>query len=133
MTVACIASVLAGLVLVSGCAGGTVCSAVGWSNELVVEFADGWPAVEGGVTIECEPACYTDPLVDAETATVDPADGGAAGALLDMSTPDSVVVRVLGPDGTRLTELEAELEWRRVGGTEECGGPHEATVVVPAP
>ncbi|MCA0143375.1 hypothetical protein [Blastococcus sp. LR1] len=127
-------AVLAGLALVSGCVdGGTACTDIGWHNELVVEFAEGWPPVEGGVTIECQPACYTGVLVDREAATVDPADGGPATALLDMTTPDSVVVRVLGPDGTALTEVEADLDWRQVAGTEECGGPHEATVVVPAP
>ena len=50
-----------------------------------------------------------------------------------MTTPDSVVVTVLGPDGATLADLETDLDWRRVGGTEECGGPMTASVVVPAP
>jgi hypothetical protein len=127
-------AVLAGLALVPGCAGEeTICSTIGWQNELVVEFADGWPPVGDGVTIECEPACYTGVLVDPEAATVDPTAGRPATALLDMTTPESVVLHVLGPDGAQLTEVEADLDWQRVGGTEECGGPHEAVVVVPAP
>jgi hypothetical protein len=27
----------------------------------------------------------------------------------------------------------ADLAWVRVGGSADCGGPHEATVTVPAP
>ncbi|TFV50347.1 hypothetical protein [Blastococcus sp. TF02A-35] len=128
------ATALTALLAGTGCAaGGTVCSAVGWHNAVVVEFAEGWPAVEGGVTLECDPACYTDVLVDPEAATVDPTGGGPATVLLGMSTPGSIVVRVVGADGARLTEVDADLDWRRVGGSEQCGGPHEATVVVPAP
>lgn len=33
--------------------------------------------------------------------------------------------------GTALTEHEAHLHWRRVGGSADCGGPHEASVRVP--
>jgi hypothetical protein len=50
-----------------------------------------------------------------------------------MTLPDSAVLTILGPDGTELAELDADLDWRRVGGTEECGGPSAASVVVPAP
>ncbi len=32
-----------------------------------------------------------------------------------------------------LAELTAHLERVRVGGSAECGGPHEATLTVPAP
>ena len=39
----------------------------------------------------------------------------------------------IGPDGGVLAGLSADLDWQRVGGSEECGGPHEATVTVPAP
>ncbi|TFV65684.1 UNVERIFIED_ORG: hypothetical protein E4P37_09255 [Bacillus sp. AZ43] len=126
---------LAAVLALASCAGGggTTCPAIGWSNALVVEFADGWPSVEGGVTLECVPQCYRPVLVDPGAATVDPASGSPATGLLDMSTPGSATVRVIGPDGSVLTEVDAELDWRRVGGSEECGGPHEATVVVPAP
>jgi hypothetical protein len=127
--------VLAGGLALTACggAGATACPAVGWVNTVVVEFADDWPAVEGGVTLRCEPACHQPVLVDPATATVDPAGGAPATATFDMSTPDSVVIRVIGPDGTALAEVDADLEWERVGGSEDCGGPHEATVTVPAP
>jgi hypothetical protein len=62
-----------------------------------------------------------------------PLSGRSTVVQLDMTTPDSVVVTVLGPDGATLADLETDLDWRRVGGTEECGGPMTASVVVPAP
>ena len=59
-----------------------------------------------------------------------PLTGRSAEVQLDMTLPDSVEVTVLDAQGTVLTEAETEPEWRRVGGTAECGGPAEATVVV---
>ena len=56
-----------------------------------------------------------------------------AGVVLGMVSPETVEVSVLGPDGAVLAGTEAELEWVRVGGSEGCGGPHEARVTVPAP
>ncbi|HYO35192.1 MAG TPA: hypothetical protein VER97_03890 [Geodermatophilus sp.] len=47
--------------------------------------------------------------------------------------PGTVEVTVLGPDGAVLAEVEADPDRVRLGGSEECGGPHEATVTVPAP
>lgn len=51
-----------------------------------------------------------------------------------MTAPENVTVRALDTAGEVLTEEEFALEWRRVGGSEECGGPGEAgpvTLVVP--
>ena len=62
-----------------------------------------------------------------------PLDGDRATVSFLLETPDGVNVAVLGPDGAVLAELTADLEWVRVGGSAECGGPHEATVTVPAP
>ena len=50
-----------------------------------------------------------------------------------MATPVEVDIAVLGPDGAVLAETTAAPEWVRVGGSEECGGPMEGTVTVPAP
>ena len=62
-----------------------------------------------------------------------PLTGRSAGLSVDMAAPESVVVTVLGADGSDLAEVSADLEWHRVGGSEECGGPMETTVTVPAP
>ncbi len=49
-----------------------------------------------------------------------------------MQTPATMVLLVSAGSATP-TEHEVTPEWVRVGGTEECGGPHEAEIVVPAP
>ncbi len=97
------------------------CPAVGWTNGLTVELAGGWPPGEGRAV-----------RVDGAEGVV-PLTGRGAAVPLPMTTPDTVAVTVLGPDGTVLTEVDADPQRVRVGGSEECGGPHEATVTVPAP
>ncbi|SNR88240.1 hypothetical protein [Blastococcus mobilis] len=115
--------------------GTTVCPAIGWSNTLTVGLADGWPDVAGGtLTVGCSSRCGPMPgsTGEANRVTV-PLTGRSTVVQLDMTTPDSAVLTVLGPDGTELAALDADLDWRRVGGSEECGGPSVASVVVPAP
>ena len=114
----CTAAVLA---LTACGTGPTVCPAVGWSNGLTVRLPDEWPPGEGR-TVRVE---------GAEAAT--PLTGRTAAVSFPMATPDSADVTVLGPDGGVLAEVDADLDWVRVGGSAECGGPHEATVTVPAP
>jgi len=114
----------------AGCAGegGVACPAIGWSNGLTVELAEDWPAVDGGsVRIECSSPC------GAAYPAGTPLTGTTAAVQVDMTTPDSVVVTVLAADETEVAEVDAALDWVRVGGSERCGGPSEATVTVPAP
>ncbi|TQN43198.1 hypothetical protein FHU33_2633 [Blastococcus colisei] len=132
------ACVMAGALALAACTGGmqTVCPAIGWGSALIVEFAEDWPEVPGGVTIECRPTCMQDVMAEASPAEPEQATGPLAGSSVTvsyvMSTPDPVVT-VLAADGTELARADADLDWRRVGGSEECGGPMEASVVVPAP
>lgn len=42
-----------------------------------------------------------------------------------MSSPDHVTARVLSTTGEVLIEKESDLEWKRVGGSAQCGGPSE--------
>lgn len=61
-------------------------------------------------------------------------DGDSWAVNLDMDAPKNVTVRALDADGTVLAEDEYALEWVRVGGSEQCGGPGEAgpvTLTVP--
>ena len=131
------ACAIAAAVAFSACAAGatTICAAIGWSNSLTVGLAAGWPPVEGGsLIVECSSRCGLAPGPTDEPDEVSvPLSGRSTVVQLDMTTPDSVVVTVLGPDGATLADLETDLDWRRVGGTEECGGPMTASVVVPAP
>ncbi|SFF32234.1 hypothetical protein [Blastococcus tunisiensis] len=133
-------AVMAAAVALGACAGGapTVCPAIGWTNAVIVELADDWPPVEGGsLTVDCAPMCGWAVVEDAPLAEQDhlavPLEGPTAVVQLDMSAPDAVSIRVLGPDKTELADVDTDLDWRRVGGSEQCGGPMEATVVVPAP
>ena len=42
---------------------------------------------------------------------------------LGMQAPKEVTVRALAADGATIAQREATLSWKRVGGTEQCGGP----------
>jgi hypothetical protein len=135
-----VAAALTLLAALTGCDTGPVhaCPAIGWTNQLVVELAPDWRPVEGGtVHLECPSACGVALSSAGAVGPVDevsaPLSGSAASLLLDMTAPDSVVVTVLGADGAALAELDADLDWTRVGGSAECGGPVRATLTVPAP
>jgi hypothetical protein len=130
------AGAVATALALTACSAGasTACPAIGWSNTLRVVLAGGWPEVDGGsLALECSSRCGMHGREgDPEELSV-PLTGGSTVVQLDMTAPDSVVVTVLGADGAELAEVAADLDWRRVGGSEECGGPHAASVVVPAP
>ena len=134
--------VTAALVLVgaalTGCGvvGPTACPAVGWSNVLTVTLADGWPTGTGRtVQLVCSEPCGVSSFDGrGQDREVDmPISGTSTSFGVVMTIPESVVVTVLDASGAELARVEAEPEWVRVGGTEECGGPHEATVTVPTP
>jgi hypothetical protein len=135
------ALVRAGAVLtLTACDGGAeqACPAVAWSNGLTVALAGDWPPGEGRtVRVGCPQPCGLDIREDTPPGPVHegvaPLTGATAALSFVMATPDEVDVTVLGPDRTVLAGLSADLEWARVGGSAECGGPHEATVTVPAP
>ncbi len=123
-----------------GCDGGAgrACPAVAWGNALTVELADDWVPGEGrSVQVSCPEACRPEALEATPSGPIQegvaPLVGDRATVSFVLETPDEVDVAVLGPDGAVLAELTADLEWGRVGGSTECGGPHEATGTVPAP
>lgn len=130
----------AAVLVLAGCDGGIgqACPAIAWGNGLTVELAGGWPPEEArSVRVSCPEPCRPEAL---EGTPADPIREGVAPLVGDratvsflMETPDEVAVAVLGPEGDVLAELTADLEWVRVGGSAGCGGPHEATVTVPAP
>jgi hypothetical protein len=49
---------------------------------------------------------------------------------LEMGAPKAVTVRALSADGTTLAEREVKLSWKRVGGSEQCGGPVQTPPIV---
>ena len=130
----------AAVLALAGCDGvvGRACPAVAWGNALTVELADDWSPGEGhSVQVSCPEPCRPEALEGTPSGPVRegaaPLVGDRATVSFVLETPESVAVAVLGTDGAVLAELTADLEWVRVGGSAECGGPHEAMVTVPAP
>ncbi|QNE13591.1 hypothetical protein [Pseudarthrobacter sp. NBSH8] len=48
---------------------------------------------------------------------------------VNMSTPDHVTAKALSATGEVIAETDADLDWKRVGGSAQCGGPVEASPV----
>ncbi|MCW2510355.1 MAG: hypothetical protein JWP68_3503 [Modestobacter sp.] len=123
--------------LLAGCDGPSMyaCPAIGYSSSLVVELAPDWPADHAhSVTIECDEPCGVPSMDGGDAASTRTAVLAEGAALFDwVGDEASVVVTVRAADGAELAKVDAELEWVRVGGSEECGGPLEATVTIPAP
>ncbi|MGY1832959.1 hypothetical protein ACI8AA_21305 [Geodermatophilus sp. SYSU D01180] len=130
--------------LAAGCAAGSggpgevVCPAIGWVNAVRVQLTGDWPGpAPASVRVVCEPSCgqVVRPDRDPESRreVTAPLTGTTAGVPTETETPDAATVTVLAADGGTLAEVGADLDWVRVGGSEECGGPMAATVVVPAP
>lgn len=118
---------LAGLLSACGGAGET-CTAVGYSHTAVVNLASEWPpANDRTVTLSCAEDCGV-----MDTDLVEQLSANSAGeATFELPTaPRSVVIRVADSSGLE-REIRADLVWRRVGGTAECGGPSESIVNVP--
>jgi hypothetical protein len=61
-----------------------------------------------------------------------PLHGTSAALSFILSSPDTVVITVLDADGAMQADVQTDLDWVRVGGSEECGGPMHAAVTVPA-
>ena len=129
-------AVVGAALALAACDGGVglVCPAVGWFDTLTVQLAEDWPDGEGrSVRLDCGGPCDP-PVLSGDPSRLTAAwEGSTARFSVGMSVPDSVEVTVLGPDGAVLAEVDAAPDWVRVGGSEECGGPHEATVTVAAP
>ncbi|MGY1858015.1 hypothetical protein [Modestobacter sp. SYSU DS0290] len=131
-------ALLAGLL--TACDGGVpmACPAIGYVPSVRVELTGEWTTgTPASVRVTCPLPCALEFREDQEpvegrelTAEV---SGSTASVALPMTIPDSVTATVLTADGTVLTSHEADLDWVRVGGSQECGGPMQATVEVPAP
>jgi hypothetical protein len=123
-------TIIAALAIVftlTGC-GGSTCSAVGWSNTVVVEVDDG--VAVSTVEVCDERGCSNAPAPDGLTGFSSPQRTGDGWVfeLPDMSTPDELIVRALDANCTVLREVTVAPEWKRIGGSEQCGGPGEARV-----
>jgi|SRR4051812_9766546 hypothetical protein len=141
-TRAALASLAVGAMTLTACdQPAVVCPAIAYLPTLVVRLAADWPpGADRSVQVDCDSPCEflfpsstggSPGSTNATTSTPVPVTGSEARVVL-LRQPDSVVVTVSDPSGP-LTSVEDELTWKRVGGSEDCGGPMEATVPVPAP
>jgi hypothetical protein len=148
--------------VVTGCGQVTThCPAVGHFSTFVVRLDDGWPLDEARtVTLRCpeddvcdvrasvrpedvlpEPEPHVVPFDEPRLQTgPPPATPGSATQTLRDGTAEFVLGSSPGPvlvtvseAGEDVVSMIVQPEWVRVGGSEECGGPQEAEVVVPAP
>ncbi|PRY69101.1 hypothetical protein B0I08_103307 [Glaciihabitans tibetensis] len=128
------------------------CPAIGWTNKVSVEIvgpADGIDDVRlcvdevctAGPTLPSDsPPVVVNTFAPSDSATFTPSpeqsviaygfasriDDDTWSIAVDMSSPDDVTVQALSADGVVVAETVAELEWTRVGGSAECGGPGAA-------
>lgn len=145
-----LASTLLVDLMVTGCAPGAACPASGWFNTVGIHLegnlddvavvqmcaADGCAA---SAPLEQEPGKPFHASASGEPATVSSMPSAVTSlssisrvdernwrASVEMATPESVTVRVLTSTGQVLDEADFALEWRRVGRSDQCGGPGEA-------
>lgn len=127
---------LATLLGVTGCSSlGTPCTAVAWFNELTItltgDFVD-VTDVKLCIEDQCAPVDGSQPPAALSQVKLAEQDGSTGTWVFKtgMSSPENFTVRVYTADGTVLSDTPAEPQWVRVGGSEECGGPGEATLTV---
>jgi hypothetical protein len=130
------AAVLLLVLPLAGCGADRACPAIGWGSSVRVELTGAWSAQPVGVVeLECSTPCERLTVLDEVTG--EPVELHTGSDPLSWPVfgerPGSAVATVLAPEGSELARVESQLEFERVGGTEECGGPTEATVRVPAP
>lgn len=134
--------------VLSGCAG-YACPAVGYIPTLIVEVhgaSDKVAAVQLCNDSGCTPSFPAGTLVSMPTAipalpmtgsisngpnqapSVGVEHSGPSWRFSDFIGPQNFTVKLLAADGSVLASTDASPHWLRVGGTEQCGGPQEATV-----
>lgn len=130
----------AGLVLatvlssaLTGCSLSTACPAIGWINSVTVTL-DGDVQNVDVVELCADRMCSRPQGSQQATEDAIPFIASAKSdtdweVQIGMQAPKAVSVRALSADGRVLAETEANLDWRRVGGSERCGGPQEADPV----
>ncbi|SDH50623.1 hypothetical protein SAMN04489720_1457 [Agrococcus jejuensis] len=113
------------------------CPAVGYFSTLSVTLAE--PRDDVALELCLSAGCAPAPLDElaSDEAIADGLFGEASGDGLEGWTisimsggTDAVGYRLLDVAGTVLAEGEVEPEWVRVGGSEQCGGPTEAEIVL---
>lgn len=131
----------------AGCSsdGGEGCLAVGWASTVSIELTggtgdveaiellcDGSPCRDGAVVRLKDPWLKSPnnstpvPPAGVTDAKVTQVDGDTWTTSFMFDVPDRATVRALASNGEVLAERDVIFEWKRVGGSELCGGPREA-------
>lgn len=131
---------LAAVPLLDGCSNIVeACPAVGWANTVDVEFVGGAETIASIDTVEVcgGGSCWWAPRPWATPTTPPGSTEAYEGPTvevtptrwtlrLDMESPESLTVTARTSDGTVVGTTESKVEWTRVGGTANCGGPEHA-------
>ena len=104
------------------------CPEMGWLNELTVELSGETGEVRH-LELCDDTGCTPSASSRSAAAPRDLGDGRWV-VTLGMTVPESLTLRARASDGSVLAETEITPDWRRVGGTERCGGPHEGHAAV---
>ena len=129
----------------AGCStdGGDDCLAVGWASKVSIELTgdtgdveaiellcDGSPCQDGTVErlkgLENPNKPTPVPTADVTDANVTQVDGDTWTTSFMLDVPDRATVRAIASNGEVLAERDVIFDWKRVGGSELCGGPMEA-------
>lgn len=122
------------LVTLTGCAPLPVaCPAIGWMNSLTVEL-EGDTSTVAAVQLCTEQGCAPAPDIDPSgpwgLVALTNRDGDSWTFSTDMLSPHELTVKVLTADRVVVSEQVVAPAWRRIGGSEQCGGPATAVVSV---
>jgi hypothetical protein len=128
----------------AACSPATVCTTIGYPSTARITLAEPRDDVDLEVCAGegCEPGpspgdAAAEPVRSGAPANEDSGiyalrGDGSTGWTADFSgTEDEMGYRLLGADGAAIAEGGVRVEWVRVGGTEECGGPQEAEIELP--
>ncbi|MFL4474719.1 hypothetical protein ACIPVK_12035 [Paeniglutamicibacter sp. MACA_103] len=147
-----LAALLLAALAVPGCSVSGPCPAIGWINTVGIRLTGAVHDV-AAVGVCADGECVTSAPPDSDDPLRPLAPGAPAAATptlhaiaspffvsrvdqrtwqasVAMSTPETLTLRVLGTTGHVLVERDVALQWRRVGGSERCGGPVEAGPVI---
>ncbi|MDF2443367.1 MAG: hypothetical protein JWR01_1570 [Subtercola sp.] len=129
--------------LLTGCAAplGNACSAVGWLNTVEVQLEGSASALDLVAWVEfcdadsCSRSDQQNGIAPTPTGEAlseyraSPSGPTGWSVEVGMSQPPDATVTAYAADASVLATTTAVLEWRRVGGSERCGGPGAADAV----
>ena len=116
--------------LSAGCSTEVLCPAIGWVNAPVRIHLEGNAGDVAVVELCADGVCAAStPTATSVPFVISPVDASNWQISLESATPDVLTLRALSSAGHVLVEQGVALEWRRVGGTAQCGGPSEAEPV----